>query len=86
MFPKKGYLSFPLNILYSWVVLFLVFTLYNVINGAIVAVTQVTDQVPLGVEPILFGLFYLGFDTLLIEAKHLLKRIVSDAVKTTKRG
>ena len=73
MFPKKGYISFPLNILYGYVVLFLIYGLYNVINLAIVSVTGAVDAAPpLGVEPILFGVFYLGFDMLLIKGKHLL--------------
>lgn len=80
MFPKRSYWTFPLNILYSGVVLFLVFTVYNVINIAFNALAGTTENVILGVEPVLFGLFYLGFDTLLIEAKHLCGRIFKDAV------
>ena len=72
MVTVRGYASFPLNILYSFVVLFLVYMLYNVINLAIIQITGATDTVPLGVEPILFGLFYLGFDMLLIQCKRLL--------------
>lgn len=84
MFPKRGYITFPLNILYAWLVLFLVFIVYNVINAVIIALTGAVDTIPLGVEPVLFGLFYLGCDTLLIEAKHLLGRIVQDARDKTK--
>lgn len=84
MFPKKGYITFPLNILYAWVVLFLVFVLYNVINMAIIAVTGAVDTIPLGVEPVMFGLFYLGCDMLLIEAKHMCGRIIRDARNKTK--
>lgn len=79
MFPKKGYITFPLNILYAFVVLFLVYTLYNVINLVIIRITGMTDTVPLGVEPILFGLFYLGFDMMLIQGKHLILDIVRGA-------
>ena len=67
MWPKKGFASFPLNIL--------VFVLYNVINLAIVGMTGKTDTVPLGVEPVLFGVFTMGFDMLLIQIKHLLTDI-----------
>lgn len=76
MFPKKGYISFPLNILYAFVVLFMVYMLYNVINLAIVRIAGLTDTVPLGVEPILFGVFYLCCDMLLIQGKNLLVDIV----------
>ena len=80
MFPKKGYITYPLNILYAFVVLALVFTLYNILNIALLRLTGAPeDSVPLGVEPVLFGLFYLMFDSLLIGAKHLFLKILSDA-------
>ena len=73
MFPQKGWVSFPLNILYGYVILFLVVILYNVINITIIHFTGAVDTVPLGVEPILFGVFCMGFDVLLIKIKHLIK-------------
>ncbi len=79
MFPKKGLASFFWNILYAFVVLFLVATLYNVVNIAILAVTGAEDTVPLGVEPILFGVFFMGIDMGLIAMKHGIQRIFSDA-------
>ena len=80
MFPKKGYASFPLNILYSFVVLLFVFMLYNVLNAALIRLTgAAANAVPLGVEPVLFGLFYLGVDLLFLALKHLLQRVIADA-------
>ena len=79
MFPKKGYASLVLNVLYSYLILFFEFTLYNVINLVIVSVTGAKDTVPLGVEPILFGLFWMMFDQMFIAMKHLLQKIVADA-------
>lgn len=76
MFPQKGYITFPLNILYAFVLLFLVYTLYNIINLVIIQLTGVTDKIPLGVEPVLFGLFYLCFDMILIQGKHLILDMV----------
>ena len=81
MFPQKGYITFPLNILYAFVLLFLVYTLYNIINLVIIQLTGVVDKVPLGVEPILFGLFYLCFDMILIQGKHLILDIVRGGKK-----
>lgn len=81
MFPQKGYITFPLNILYAFVVLALVYALYNIINLVIITVTGAKDIVPLGVEPVLFGLFYLGFDMLLIRAKYLFLQMIGDARK-----
>ena len=79
MFPQKGFASFPLNILYAFFVLFFVYMLYTGLNAAIIAVSGTEGTVPLGVEPILFGLFYLGFDLLFLGLKHLFRRIVEDA-------
>lgn len=80
MFPKKGYASFPLNIVYAFVVLFLVVTLYNVLNLILIRLTGGEEGVAiLGVEPLLFGFLYLSIDILLIRLKQLGQRIVSDA-------
>lgn len=84
MFPKKGFASFPLNILYAFVVLFFVYTVYNVINLVIIRFTGAADSVPLGVEPILFGLFYLAVDLLFLSLKDLFRRILSDARRNAK--
>lgn len=82
MVTRKTYSGLFLDILYSYVVLFLVFTLYNVINVAAIRITGApSDQVILGVEPILFGLFYLGFDLLLIRMKHMVSGMIHDATK-----
>lgn len=79
MFPKKNYLFFFCNILYAYLVLACVFFFYQVINGAIVTFTGAKDSVPLGVEPILFGVFYMGFDLLFLGMKHTFFKILSDA-------
>ena len=72
MWGKKGFASFPLNILHGYAVLFLVFVFYNVINLVIVRLTGAVDTVPLGVEPVLFGVFCMGFDMLLTQIKRFL--------------
>ena len=84
MFPKKGMIAFFLNILYAFVLLFCVYAFYQVINTVIVSVTGRTDTVPLGVEPVLFGLFYMGFDLLFVGMKHLGRRILADAMASAK--
>jgi hypothetical protein len=46
----------------------------------LIAVTgSAGDSVPLGVEPILFGLFYLGIDLLFLALKHTLQSVVENA-------
>ena len=86
MFPKKGLPSFFWNILYAFAVLFLVATMYNIINIALLSITGETNKVVLGVEPILFGLFYMGIDMGLIEMKRLFGRIVSEAKSKTSKA
>ncbi|MBR2822795.1 MAG: hypothetical protein IKE24_03825 [Clostridia bacterium] len=82
MFPKKGFISLPLNLLHAGVVLFLVYTAYNALNVLIISAGGMeADAVPLGVEPILFGLLYLGFDMLLITLKHVAQNMLRDAEK-----
>lgn len=79
MFGKKGFASLPLNILYGFVLLALVVMTYNTINSIIAASTGKPENVALGVEPILFGLFVLGWDLLLLQVKKGLRRITEDA-------
>jgi hypothetical protein len=50
-------------------VLFFVYCIYAVINYTLTRISGNTDTIPLGVEPILFGLFYLAVDQLLIKCK-----------------
>lgn len=84
MFPKKSYATFFYNMVYGGVLLFLVYTWYQLLNGVIVAIIGAVDTVPIGVEPILFGLFYTGFDLALIAMKHTFIRIFRDAANTRK--
>ena len=79
MFPKKGFASLPLNVLYGFLLLFLVVTTYNAANMVILSFTGAQDTIPLGVEPILFGLFTMGWDMLLLSFKRLAKKIAEDA-------
>lgn len=73
MYPKKGMPAFFLNILHSFVLLILVMLIYTGINKGIIALTGAAeDSVPLGVEPILFGVFYLLCDLALTAGKHFL--------------
>ncbi|MBD5095076.1 MAG: hypothetical protein HDT27_00175 [Subdoligranulum sp.] len=82
MVTRKTYSGFFLNIVYAYIVLFLVFTMYNMINIAAHYLTGIAnDQVILGVEPVLFGTLYLGFDLLLIQMKHMVSEMLHDAVK-----
>ena len=85
MFPGKGFYTLPLNLLYAYVLLFLVVTTYNVLNAALLALGVARDGTPLGVGPILFGVFYTAFDLLFISIKRMLQEIVADAKSNAKR-
>ena len=65
MFTKKKYWTFIANIFYAFIVLFCVIWLYEILK--------------IGVEPILFGLFYMLFDLLFVGMKNLMKTIINDA-------
>lgn len=79
LFPKKGMASFFLNMVYAIVLIILVYMLYGLINRTIIAFTGNTDTVPLGVEPVLFGVFTMGFDVLFVKCRNLMKQIIADA-------
>lgn len=79
LFPKKGMASFFLNMVYALVLVACVYALYGAINRVLVAAMGLTDTVPLGVEPILFGVFTMGIDMLFIGCRNLMKQIISDA-------
>lgn len=74
MFPKKRYWTFIANIIYAFPVFFCVRCIYLVIN---------TLGTPigfyLGVEPIMFGIFYVCVDLIFVSMKNLFVTIVNDA-------
>ena len=79
MFPKKRYVNLFFNIIYAFGVLISVIWFYNVINVAINSVVGSEGVIYLGVEPLLFGLFYMGIDLLFIAMKNIVAKIVADA-------
>lgn len=82
MFPQKRYVNFFLNILYAMLLLLCVDVWYSLLNLALLAMGRPAS---LGVEPILFGVFYTGFDLLFLSMKRLTARIVSDARRGAER-
>lgn len=84
MFPQKGFYTLPLNLLYAFLLMFLVVTTYNVINAAIMAFGWAEGGTPLGVGPILFGVFTAAWDTLLIQIKRTARNVLSDAKRGAK--
>lgn len=84
MFPQRAFYTLPLNLLYAGLLLFLVMTTYNVVNAAVIGITGAKDTLPLGVGPILFGVFTTAWDILLIRIKHTAQSVLSDARRATK--
>lgn len=76
MFPRKSFWTLPLNLIYAIVLLLLVVMTYNGINILLAGPNGETAQ---GVEPILFGLFAMGWDMLCLGIKRMFKRVVNDA-------
>ena len=76
MVPGKKTGSMLLNSVYFLLVVVCVYLLYNLINLGINTITGDLDAVPLGVEPILFGVFCTMFDVLFISIKHLVKSLL----------
>ena len=76
MVPGKKTGSMLLNSVYFLLVVVCVYMLYNLINLGINTITGDMDAVPLGVEPILFGVFCTVFDVLFISIKHLVKGLL----------
>ena len=83
LIPKKANWTIFPNVVYSIVVLFCVFYLYNFINFVII--DQMGGDVMFGVEPIAFGLLYLAADMFFISIKNMIVSIVGDAMKQNKK-
>ena len=87
MYPKKKFSSLVLNVIHACVCMAGVYTLYNALNRLVIAVGRLeTDSVPIGVEPILFGLFFLLWDLLLISAKRMFRQVLLDAKQKVDTG
>lgn len=81
MIPFRKFWTIFLNVIYAGVLLFCVIQAYTVINTLIVGDVNTADNVAVGVEPILFGLLYMGFDMLFITIRNTLVKIFRDAEK-----
>ena len=82
MVTKRGAPGLLLDVLYCLLVLGCVVVSYQVLNRLLIGLTGAAkDTVPLGVEPIGFGLLTTGWDFLFIGMKRTGRRILSDARK-----
>ncbi len=79
MVPIRKFWSIFLNVVYAGVILLCIVWFYNVINTFLVGDVATAQVVAIPVEPILFGLLYLGFDMLFITIRNTAIKIVRDA-------
>ena len=84
---KRGTPGLLLNVLCSMVILAGIVASYQGLNRLLIALTGAAkDSVPLGVEPIVFGLLATGLDFLLIGMKRTAVKILSDAKEKNAEG
>ncbi len=81
----KGMVGLGLNLLFSMVIVLAVFFTYDAINRFVFTITSDPDNLFLGVEPVFYGIFCMGYDLLFIGMKNLCKSIVHDAMESAKR-
>ena len=82
----RGFFSLPLNVLYGLVLMLCVVATYEGVNALIVALFRIpAGEIPLGVGPILFGVFTMGWDALFLLMKRTMKRMLADAKAAAKR-
>ena len=79
MVAQKSTMGFFLNLMYGFVIIFLVVTAYTLINMGLQAVFGGENPPFLGVEPLMYGLLCTGADQLCIAIKHLCQSILRDA-------
>ncbi len=79
MVTRDGATGFFLNLLYAVPILFVVVTLYSLINMGLAAVSSGSEPLFLGVEPFLFGLFATATDQFFIFCKQTLGKIFREA-------
>ena len=81
MVTRRGTAGFFMNLLYGFLLMFLIVTAYNMINMGIVAIFGSENAPLLHVEPLGFGLIAMGADTLCVTIRNTLRKIVEDAKK-----
>ena len=79
---RRGTAGFFMNLLYGFLLMFLIVTAYNMINTAIVALFGSENAPLLHVEPLGFGLIAMGADLLCVTIRNTLRKIVEDAKRT----
>ncbi len=79
MIPFRKFWTIFLNVIYAGILVFFIVQTYTVINTLIAGDVNTAEIVAVGVEPILFGLLYMGYDMLFIFIKNTLIKVFRDA-------
>ena len=79
MVPFRKFWSIFLNVVYAGVLLYCIIWAYNVINTFLVGSIETAQTVAVPVEPVLFGLLYMGFDMLFIAVRNTIMKVFRDA-------
>lgn len=77
---RGGAPGFFMNLAYGFLLLFLVITVYQMINTVIFTIYNGSETAPLlNVEPIVFGLATMGADTLCVSIRNMFRKVIDDA-------
>ena len=80
MVTRRGAVGLLLDVFYGFLILGCVVVSYQLVNRGLIAITGASgDSVPLGVEPIGFGLLAMGWDFLFIGMRRTFGKILTDA-------
>ncbi len=79
MIPFRRFWTIFLNVIYAGVLLYCVIQIYAIINTILVGDVNEAETVALGVEPLLFGIFYMAMDMLFVTIKNTLVKIFREA-------
>ena len=79
MVTRRGAAGFFLNLLYGFLLIFLVITAYNVINSGIVMLFGSENAPLLHVEPLFFGIITTAADWLCVYIRNSFRKIIEDA-------
>lgn len=79
MIPFRRFWTIFLNVIYAGVLLYCVIQIYAIINTILVGDVNEAETVALGVEPLLFGIFYMAMDMLFVTIKNTLMKIFREA-------
>lgn len=79
MVSVRKFWSIFLNVVYAGVLLSCIVWFYNVVNTLLVGDVETAQTLAVPVEPILFGLLYMGFDMLFITIRNTMVKVIHDA-------